>query len=437
MLDKKEEKYSSKIQDRIKIFDLLALKTINQQEASKNLKLSVRQIRRIAKRYNNFGVQGLISKKIGQRSNNKIPNSIRNAYLEILREKYPDFGPTFAHEKLSELHDAKFSIETLRQWMIAENIWVPHSTPTKRSHPLRERRSCVGDLVQIDGSKHLWFENRGEYSVLLVAIDDATSQLLSASFVAVENAENYLKMFKEYFNTHGIPASLYSDKHGIFKVNAKGCEDNETQFSRIVNGLGIQLIHANTPQAKGRVERVFSTLQDRLVKELRLADVSTIDAANVFLIDYLPKHNKKFAVHPASNTDNHKPLQLSSDALDTALSFKHQRKVRKDYSISFEGDKFDLYTHNPMPYIKGESIDVLKLLNKSIIIQFQGKDIQVNRRENKQPVLLSANAKTINYVVDKVLLQQSEKNYTQRISIPAHVTCGIQQSFRFQEYPVI
>ena len=170
---------------------------------------------------------------------------------------------------------------------------------------------------------------------------------------------------------------------------------------------------------------------------MRLADVSTIEAANAFLIDYLPKHNKQFAVQPSSNIDKHKPLQLSSEDLDKALAFKHQRKVRKDYSISFEGDKFDLYTHNPMPYLKGESIDVLELLNKSIIIQFKGKDIQVNRRENKKPVLSSANAKTINYVVDTVLMQQSEQNYTQATSIPAHVTCGIQQSFNFLEYPVI
>ncbi len=436
-MEKKEEKYSSKIQERIKIFDLLALKTINQEKASKSLKLSIRQIRRIAKRYNRLGAQGLLSKKIGQKSNNKLPEAIRNTYLNIVREKYPDFGPTFAHEKLTELHDAKFSIETLRQWMIEENIWLPHSTPTKRIHPLRERRSCVGELVQIDGSKHLWFEDRGDYCVLLVAIDDATSQLLSARFVPVESTENYLHMFKDYFNNHGLPASLYSDKHGIFKVNVKGCEENETQFMRIVDELGIKLINANTPQAKGRVERVFSTLQDRLVKEFRLAGVSSIEDANVFLIDYLPKHNKKFAVQPKSNINKHKPLTLSSEALEQALAFKHQRKVRKDYSISFEGDKFDLYTHNPMPYLKGEYVDILTLLNKKLIIKFQGKNIQMKCRENKQLTISSANTKTIDYVVDAVLLQQSEQNNTKNICIPNQLIFGIQQSFNFQEYPVI
>lgn len=229
--------------------------------------------------------------------------------------------------------------------------------------------------------------------------------------------------------------SLYSDKHGIFKVNAKGCEEHETQFMRIVDGLGIQLINAHTPQAKGRVERVFSTLQDRLVKELRLAGVSTIEAANVFLRDYLAKHNKVFAVQPASNVDKHKPLTLSPEALDKALAFKHQRKVLNDYSISFLGERFDLYTHNPMTYLKGEYVDILTLLDKRMIIQFQGKDIQVKVRENKQPMLSSANAKTINYVVDTVLLQQSEQDSIKHIGIPSHLPFGIQQSFVFQEYP--
>lgn len=437
MLEKKEEKYSYKIQERIKIFDLLALKTTTQEKAGKRLKLGERQIRRIAKDYKCSGAQGLLSKKIGQISNNKIPDAIRNTYLNIVREKYPDFGPTFAHEKLTELHDGEFSVETLRQWMIAGDIWIPHSTPTKRLHPLRERRSCVGELIQIDGSIHPWFEDRGDRCVLLIAIDDATSQLLSARFVPVESAENYLHMFKDYFNAHGIPASLYADKHGIFKVNAKGCEENETQFMRIVGGLGIKLINANTPQAKGRVERVFKTLQDRLVKEFRLAGVSTIEDANVFLIDYLPRHNEKFAVEPASNIDHHKPLELSPEELDKALAFKYQRKVRNDYSISFCREKFDLYTHNPRPYLKGEYIDVLELLNKNVIIQFQGKDIQVKRRETKEEIPSSANTKTINYVVDAVVLEQSEQNNAKSIDVPIHLTFGIQQAFCFQEYPVI
>lgn len=431
MAQEKEEQHPLKIQKRIEAFDLLAAKQITAKQASQQLKITIRQIGRIAKRYKTQEVPGLYSKKIGQQSNNKFPDVIKNRFAQIVREKYPDFGPTFAHEKLTELHDAKFSIETLRKWMIEERIWTPHIKSKERQHPLRTRRSCVGELVQIDGSKHLWFEDRSGYTVLLVGIDDATSTILSARFATVENAENYLRMFKEYFKEHGLPASLYSDKHGIFKVNAKGCEDNETQFKRIVEALGINLIHAHTPQAKGRVERVFKTLQDRLVKELRLAGIDTIEAANAFLIDYLPKHSESFSVPPASEIDKHIPLALSEQELDKALAFKHKRQVRNDYSISYNSEKFDLYTHNPMPYLKGQYIDVLELLNGELIIQFQGKEVYMKRREVKQ-TQTSASAKTINATVDE-LLQKPLKAI-----MPVNMlTWGQQQAFAFPELPAI
>ena len=431
MAKKKEKQHPPKIQKRIEVFDLLVAKQITPNQASQQLKLTIRQIGRIAKRYKTEGVSGLYSKKIGQHSNNKFTDAIKNRFTQIVRAQYPDFGPTFAHEKLTELHDAKFSIETLRKWMIEERIWTPHIKPKERQHPLRTRRSCVGELVQIDGSQHLWFEDRNGYTVLLVAIDDATSTILSARFVTVENAENYLRMFKEYFKEHGLPTSLYSDKHGIFKVNAKGCEDNETQFKRIIEALGINLIHAHTPQAKGRVERVFKTLQDRLVKELRLAGIDTIEAANAFLIDYLPKHNEKFSEPPASEIDKHIPLTLSEQELDKAIAFKHQRQVRNDYSISYNSEKFDLYTHDPMPYLKGQYIDVLELLNDELIIQFQGKEVYMKRREVKQ-TLTSASAKTINATVD-ALLQKPLKTI-----VPANMlTWGQQQTFIFSDLPAI
>lgn len=431
MAQEKEKQHAPKIQKRIEVFDLLAANQLTPKDASRQLKVTVRQIGRIAKRYKTEGVSGLYSKKIGQQSNNKFPDAVKNRFTEIVREQYPDFGPTFAHEKLTELHDAKFSIETLRKWMIDERIWTPHIKPKERQHPLRTRRSCVGELVQIDGSKHLWFEDRSGYTVLLVAIDDATSTVLSARFVTVENTENYLRMFKEYFKEHGLPANLYSDKHGIFKVNAKGCEDNETQFKRIVEALGINLIHAHTPQAKGRVERVFRTLQDRLVKELRLAGIDTIEAANAFLIGYLPKHNEKFSEPPASEIDKHIPLTLSEQELDKALAFKHKRQVRKDYSISYNSEKFDLYTHDPMPYLKGQYIDVLELLNDELIVQFQGKEVYMKRRGVKQ-ILTSASAKTINATVD-ALLQKPLKTI-----VPVNMlTWGQQQAFIFSELPAI
>ena len=160
MAQEKENQHPLKIQERKGVLDLLAAKQITPRQASQQLKITIRQIGRIAKRYKTEGVSGLYSKKLGQHSNNKFPDAIKNRFTQVVREKYPDFGPTFAHEKLTEFHDAQFSIETLRKWMIEERIWTPHIKPKERQHPLRTRRSCVGELVQIDGSKHLWFEDR-------------------------------------------------------------------------------------------------------------------------------------------------------------------------------------------------------------------------------------------------------------------------------------
>jgi len=392
-----------KIQERKNIVDQIAAKNIMIPEASRILNLSNRQVSRLMKRYRDEGVEGLFSKKIGRQSNNRIASTVRDSYIGIVKQQYPDFGPTFAHEKLAEHHGAVFCVETLRQWMISAECWEPHVKPKERKHPLRTRRSSIGELIQIDGSLHPWFENRNKKCTLLIAIDDASSRVLGALFAPVESGENYLHLFKEYFQEHGLPISLYSDKHGIFKVNQKGCEEHETQFSRIVEELDIKLIHAHTPQAKGRVERVFKTLQDRLVKEMRLANINNIDEGNRFLAEYLKKHNEKFSVPPASNVDKHRPLTLSEEALDKALAFKYERIVRNDYSISFLGERFKLCTENPAPYLRREYVDVLKMLNNKMIIRYKGSEINFELSHGEAHKYLSATAKTLNSIVDSML----------------------------------
>jgi len=420
------------VQKRKSIIDQLIKKVIKQKEASEQLSLSVRQVRRVTNCYVQEGVPGLFSKKIDRHSNNRISDSIRDSYIEIVKQKYPDFGPTFAHEKLVEDHEASFSVETLRQWMISAGLWQPHLTPKKRQHLLRTRRSCVGELIQIDGSLHDWFEGRGEKCVLLIAIDDATSRILGARFAPVENTENYLCMFKDYFQTHGLPVSLYADKHAIFRVNHKGCEEHETQFSRIVKSLGIELIHANTPQAKGRVERVFQTLQDRLVKEMRLANICSIDDANHFLVQYLPIHNKKFSVLPASAEDKHTALSLSEEELDKALAFQYQRIVKNDYSISLFGQKIELHSQNPLPYLKRQYVDVLKLLNNKIFINFQGKSIHAELLCFNRPKCVDVSSKTLNSVVDHLVL---DNNISREIAKDA--PWMTQEAFSFETCPPI
>lgn len=431
MGEQKEAHYLIKIKKQQKILEQLTKKELTQQVAANQLNLSERQIRRKLKRYQYDGISGLISKKIGRRSNHKLPEYVRQKHVSIVRTNYEDFGPTFAHEKLVEHHDASFCIETLRQWMISDNLWTPHIRPKARQHPLRPRRACIGELVQIDGSLHPWFENRAKPCTLLVAIDDSTSQILGAYFAEVESAANYLELFCDYFQKHGIPLSLYTDKHAIFKVNAKGCEDHETQFKRMMKAVGVKLIHANSPQAKGRVERVFRTLQDRLVKELRLSGINTIQAANEFLVEYLPKHNRKFSIASASPNNQHKPLMLSVTELEKLLSFKYKRKVQRDYTISCHGQRFQLSTHNPLPQLRGASVDILKLRNNKVIIEFEGKEMHSIIKNKCPSPCIEANSKTLNNTIEQLI-----KNRIDPLELNIHQPWFQQKSFYFERASV-
>ncbi|HSG45338.1 MAG TPA: ISNCY family transposase, partial [Anaerolineales bacterium] len=235
---------------------------------------------------------------------------------------YADFGPTLAHEKLQECDQVQISRESVRKIMMAEGLWQPRRRKKEQVHQMRERRACFGELIQIDGSDHAWFEARGERCTLLVFIDDATGQLVELRFVTDESFFTYGEAARSYFERCGKPVAFYSDRHGIFRVNAAqplGSRPGLTQFGRAMQELDIQIICANTPQAKGRVERVIQTLQDRLVKELRLCNISSREAGNVFLPAYRADFNRRFAVQPRSTHDAHRPL-LPSEHLDRILS---------------------------------------------------------------------------------------------------------------------
>jgi predicted DNA-binding protein (UPF0251 family) len=284
--------------DRLEVIQLTNEHQLTQEQASERLHLSVRQIKRLAKRYREEGASGLISKHRGKIANNQIPVTVKNKAIALIRETYADFSPTFAHEKLTEQHGLSFSVETLRKWMIEDATWKPKAAKKARIHQSRPRRSSRGELVQIDGSPHLWFEDRGDPCTLIVFIDDATSELRGLHFSPTETTQAYMETLSTYLEQHGRPVSLYSDKHSIFRVNRANCEGQLTQFSRALKTLDIEAIYANTPQAKGRVERANKTLQDRLVKELRLQDISTIEEANQYLPDFMKQYNQRFAVEP-------------------------------------------------------------------------------------------------------------------------------------------
>src|SRR5271167_3190680 len=229
------------------------------------------------------------------------------------------------------------SRETLRAWMVADGLWQTRRKRRGRVYQPRYRRECLGELVQIDGSEHRWFEDRGEMCTLLAFVDDATSRLMRLRFVASESAFDYFRATKDYLETHGKPVAFYSDKHGIFRVNSNDAVagDRITQFGRVLSELNIDIICANSPQAKGRVERAFGTLQDRLVKELRLAGISTVTAANAWLPGFITGYHARFGRQPQNAKDLHRPL-TSADNLDEILVWREERTVTLSLTLHYD-----------------------------------------------------------------------------------------------------
>jgi hypothetical protein len=279
----------------------------------------------------------LISKKRGRPSNRRHGEAFRSTVLSFVREHYADFGPTLAVEKLTTRHGLQLGVETLRQRMIAAGLWIDRRHRLPLPHQPRRRRESLGELVQIDGSEHAWFEDRGPPCTLLAFIDDATSRIMVLRFVASESAFDYFRTLRGYLNAYGKPVALYSDKHGIFRVNSKEAAGGErvTQFGRALSELNIDIICANVPQAKGRVERAFGTLQDRLVKELRLAGISTIDAANVWLPTFITEYNRRFGQPPFNSKDLHRPLSPQDD-LDEILTWRERRTVTHNLTLHYD-----------------------------------------------------------------------------------------------------
>ena len=237
--------------DRLEVIREVVGKRLRQREAGERLRLCVRQVKRLVRRYRELGARGLKSGHRGRKASNAIAPQVRAEILAVVRERYEDFSPTLAQEKLTELHGYRVSVETLRKWMAAEGLWRSRKRRGMRVHQSRPRRPALGELVQIDGSPHRWFENRGPYCTLIVFIDDATSRLMALRFAEAETTEAYLRTLRGYLDEHGRPVAIYSDKHSIFRVNLKDREGEVTQFTRVLKTLDIQPIHANTPQAKG------------------------------------------------------------------------------------------------------------------------------------------------------------------------------------------
>jgi transposase len=368
---------SKKELTRLEVMQRLKDKRLTQKEAARLLGVSVRQIKRLWRAYRKQGAKGLVSGRRGKASNNRLDGGVVQKALDLIEAKYRDFGPTLAHEKLTEVHRLSLSRESVRRIMIEAGIWKPKRAKQASVHQMRERRACFGELVQIDGSEHAWFEDRGPKCTLLVYIDDATGQLLEMWFVPSESFFGYCEATRHYVAHYGKPVAFYSDKHSIFRVNQErplGLSSGLTQFGRAMLDLGIQIICANSPQAKGRIERANQTLQDRLVKEMRLRGISDPEAGNAYLPEFREDFNRRFAVAPRSTHDAHRPL-LKSDNLEVILSHQETRTLSKNLTLQYKHVVYQIQTNRPGYALRNAKVMVCENAKGEVAIFYKNKPL--------------------------------------------------------------
>ncbi|MGA3923439.1 ISNCY family transposase [Ralstonia nicotianae] len=322
--------------DRLKVIQAVVDHGLAVWRAAERLGLSRRHVERLVLRYREDGPSGLGSRKRGHSSNRQLPPGLESRIRGLIRDSYADFGPTLACEKLRERHGIDLAKETVRRIMIDAGFWVPRKLRPPKVHQPRNRRACLGELVQIDGSDHAWFEDRAPACTLLVYVDDATGRLMQLLFVPTESTQAYFKATRAYVERHGKPQAFYSDKAGVFRVNARDNAEGRgyTQFGRALFELNIDILCANTSQAKGRVERMNGVLQDRLVKELRLRRVSSMEAANAYATTFIADFNARFAKVPRSDFDAHRPLRGDED-LARIFCWREWRKVSQSLTLQY------------------------------------------------------------------------------------------------------
>lgn len=374
------EKIISMTQKELSVYDYMLKvkdKTMSQIEAAKLLNISDRHFRRLLKAYKEKGAIALISKKRGKPSNHRLSEKLYQKTINLIKTKYPDFGPTLACEKLYENHKIKISVETLRLWMIKENLWDKKRRKKIELHQSRLRRSHEGELIQVDGSPHAWFENRSDKCILLGYIDDATSKIKHLKFVVSESTESYFKTLIEYLLINGKPKSFYTDRLNVFKINNDKTgyrKEGLTQVGRALKELGIELICANSPQAKGRIERLFSTLQDRLIKELRLKNISSIEDGNKYLPEFIKKYNEQFSVAARAKENLHEKVE--EDKIIRAFRYKEERKLSKNLELSYNNRILQIKTNKPAYFMIKAKVIVIEDLNGNIEIELHGKQLQ-------------------------------------------------------------
>lgn len=376
---------------RIEVLSKVIADRMTTASAAHVLALSERQVRRLLERIRTGGAASIRHKAIGRPSNNRISDKVRDYAMTLVRERYADFGPTLATEKLAERDGLRVSHETVRGWMSEAGLWL--SRKQRRTfHQPRLRREAYGELVQIDGSEHRWFEDRGPPCSLLVFVDDATGRLMQLRFVRSESAFTYFEALALYLKRHGAPIAFYSDKHSVFRVAKKDARGGQgmTQFGRALCELSIEILCANSSQAKGRVERMNRTLQDRLVKELRLSSIDTMEAGNAFLPGFMEDYNARFAIAPTRPDNLHRPLNLAPDRLTEILCKREQRYVGSQLTLSFERKRIMLEETEVTRGLVGRYVETYAYADGRLEVRWKGYSLPYTMFDKDQRVTHAA-----------------------------------------------
>ncbi|MBU1727821.1 ISNCY family transposase [Patescibacteria group bacterium] len=412
---------SKKELERLPIIHKVINKQLTQLEGAKILDLSERHVRRLVKRIKTGGDIAIVHKNRGIPSKRKISEKLVNKILEKYQSKYPDFGPTFANEKLLENHNIKISRESLRKILIQSKLWDAKKNKSENLHQWRERKEHSGEMIQIDGSHHLWLEDRLDQEFCLLGyIDDASNEVF-AKFYEYEGTFPILDSFSDFVKQKGFPCSAYIDRHSTYKTNRQASIEEElhdiqpdTQFERVMKNIGVKVIHARSPQAKGRVEKLFKTLQDRLIKEMRLADIKTIKDANKFIISYLPKFNKKFSKVPKRKHSLFKPVPKDFD-YKWQFSIQDSRVVANDFTIRWCNRLF--LVSNPYLSLKRQRVIIKQALNGDLRFETKNKVLTVKEITQKDLSLAKQDYKKIIKILNAPSHRKSKKSWMDRFYI--------------------
>ncbi|HXD84193.1 MAG TPA: ISNCY family transposase [Rudaea sp.] len=410
--------------DRVKVIEAVVDGRLMPWRAAERLALSRRQIERLANRYRSQGAAGLVSRKRGQRSNHQLPAGLAKRALAIIRERYADFGPTLAGEKLWECHGIRLAAETVRRLMTEAGLWIPRRQRPPKVYQPRARRACFGELIQIDGSEHAWFEQRAPECTLLVYVDDATSRLMMLHFTATESTFSYFEATRAYLERYGKPVAFYSDKASVFRPTTKA-EGGVTHFGRAMYELNIDTFCANSSPAKGRVERAHHTLQDRLVKELRLRGISTVAEANAYAPCFMAAYNARFAKPPKSEFDAHRPLRADED-LDVLLTWRAPRKVSKSLTVQYDRVLYLLDDTLPNRKLIGRYLEVWEYPDGRIELRADGQALPYREYDKLAEVEAGAivEHKHLGHVLRVAQVLQAQRD-DRRMGSPSRTNHGV------------